>query len=117
MADIPNTRFINLADTPASISYGQNGETYAPLDAQSNATIIDVSAFRKINVCIGPTKATYFTVSIGKIGGRTFAQGFLQLMDNKIHTYDVIGPQMSLLLMGGPPNSTEKVSLWIYLSS
>ncbi len=116
MADIPNTRFINFVDTPASIKYSQGGEAQVPLDPQTGG-IIDVSGFRRISILIGSTKASSFEVFIGKISGTTLAQRNGQPIDHKIHTFEVVGPQIILWLMGGPTNSQEKVQLWVYLSS
>lgn len=116
MADIPNTRFFNFVDTPASIKYNQAGEAQVPLDPKTGG-IIDVSGFRRASILIGSTTASLFIVSIGKISGTSLAQGYGQPIDNKIHTFEVVGPQMNLLLKGVSPNLTEQVQLWVYLSS
>ena len=116
MADIPNTRFINFVDTPATIKYNQSGDARVNLDPQTGG-VIDLSGFRRANVLIGSTTASSFLVAIGKISGATLAQGNNEPIDSKVHTYDVVGPQLTLSLMGGPPNTREKVQLWVYLSS
>ena len=116
MADVPNTRMFNFVDTPANIHYSQFGEAQVPLDPQTGS-IIDISGFRRINIRIGSTKAKTFSVFIGKNSGATLSQDFNQPIDNQTHTFEVIGPQMNLFLKGGPPNSQEKVQLWVYLRS
>lgn len=116
MAETPNTRFINFVDTPASIKYSPSGEAQVPLDPQTLG-IIDVSGFRRASVLIGSTKASLSNVIMGKISGTTLSQFNSQPIDNKIHTFDVVAPEMSLWLTGGPPNSKEKVQLWVYLTS
>ena len=114
MADIPNTRFINFVDTPVIVSYTASGFGRVVLDPQTDG-VIDITGFRTISVLIGPTKATSFAVLIGKISGATLADSANQPVDQKIHTFNVTGPQMVLNLNGGPPNSHEKVQLWVYL--
>ncbi len=116
MADIPNTRMFNFVDTPAVIKYGPGGDGDVPLDPQVGS-VIDITGFRKINVRIGTTKAKSYTVFIGKISGATLSQELNQPIDNLTHTFEVTGPQLSLLLRGGPPNTHEKVQLWVYLRS
>ena len=116
MADIPNTRLFNFVDTPAIIHYNQGKEAQVPLDPQTGS-IIDISGFRRISVRIGSTKAKSFSVFIGKISGATLSQEFNQAVDDQIHTFEVVGPQMNLFLKGGKANSEEKVQLWVYLRS
>ena len=116
MADIPNTRLFNFVDTPANIHYSQVGEATVVLEPQTGG-IIDVSGYRRISIRIGSTKAKSFSVFIGKISGATLSQEFNQPVDHQIHTFEVVGPQMTLVLKGGTPNSDEKVKLWVYLRS
>src|SRR5215212_8178598 len=118
MAEIPNTRLINLVDQPATIKYSQFGEARAPLNTPTTGGILDVSQFRKVHICVGTTKATSFEVSMGKISNATQAERRLvvQPPNNKIHTLEVVGPELVLSFMGGPPNSQEQVRLWVYLS-
>lgn len=116
MADIPNTRFINFVDTPVTVAYTQAGSAHINLDSQV-AGVIDVTGFRTISIRIGTTKATSFDVIIGKVSGSTLAQAFSFPMDQKIHTVDVVGPQMTLWFKGGVANTQEKVQMWVYLRS
>ena len=116
MADIPNTRFINFVDSPAPIQYSQFGEARVPLDA-STGHIVDIHEFRQVSVRIGQTSAPSFEVFMGKISGATLSVRHTHLVDGTIHTFDVVGPQMTLYLKGGAPKSKEQVQLWVYLRS
>jgi hypothetical protein len=58
---------------------------------------------------------TYF---IGKISGQTLAEslGTFPLANSDIiHTFDVIGPEFSVVLTGGPANATVPIQGWVYL--
>ena len=115
-AQMASTRFINFVDTPATVTYNQYGEAVVRLDAQGGSSI-DVSGFRKLSVRIGSTRATSFRIAMGKISNTTLAYPFDLPRNQRINTFDVVGPEMSLWLRGGPPNTTETVQLWLYLSS
>ena len=112
--DIPNTKLYNFVDTPASLTYSQAGDAQVPLDANP---IVDVTGYRQVNVRIGQTKASSFSLFMGKIGGATLSVENSQPVDNAIHTFDVVGPEIALFLKGGRPKSHEKVELWVYLRS
>jgi hypothetical protein len=116
MAEIPNTRLINLVDQPATIRYSQFGQAQAPLTA---GNILDISQFRRVHICVGTTRATSIQLSMGKISNATQSETRLivQPPNSRIHTLEVVGPEMVLWFMGGPPNSQEQVPLWVYLSS
>ncbi|HKF42360.1 MAG TPA: hypothetical protein VKG01_04615 [Thermoanaerobaculia bacterium] len=116
MQDIPHTRFLNFVDSPAVIAYGPSGEAQVQLDPQTGS-IVDVTTYRTISVRTGPSSASTGELVIGKISGTTLAALSTWPLDKQIHTFDVVGPQMVLLLKGGPPNSSENVQLWVYLRS
>jgi hypothetical protein len=115
-AQLAATRFINLTDTPASVTFDASGIAQVRLDPQAGR-IISVAGYRKVSVMIGTTRATSFSVIMGKGNGASLAQAFTRSITQNIQTFDVVGPEMSLWLRGGPPNATEQVQLWIYLSS
>src|SRR5829696_3802300 len=115
MPDIPNTRFINFVHTPAAIQYNQFGGALVNLNPPTR--IIDIRQFRRASICIGSTSASSFWVSIGKISGPTLSMGHTRPVDGNIHTFEVVGPEMALWLLGGTPNSQEQVELWVYLRS
>jgi hypothetical protein len=58
------------------------------------------------------------TCSMGKISGSTLAQVVAQFplgTAGQIHTFDVIGPEFSVILTGGPPNTDVPIQAWIFL--
>jgi hypothetical protein len=120
-AEIPHTRLINFVDQPATIKYSQFGEAEVQLNAPTGGTggILDIRKFRKVHICVGSTKAASFQVFMGKISGPTLSEIRLvvQPPDHKVHTLEVVGPEMTLWFMGGTPNTQEQVQLWVYLSS
>jgi hypothetical protein len=38
-------------------------------------------------------------------------------VDQAIHTFEVVGPEIVLVLKGGQPKTKDKVELWVYLRS
>jgi len=115
MPDLPNTRFINLVDAPAPIEYSKFGECVVPLD--SGDGIIDVTPFRRATILIGSSTASSCVLAVGKIHGATLAMAYVFPLDNQAHTVEIIGPEMNLVLQGGPPLSKENVQVWVYLRS
>jgi hypothetical protein len=79
--------------------------------------IIDVTEFRRASVRVGSTSATSISVFIGKILGTTLAVEHTHPLDGKIHTHDIVGPELALWLKGGAPSSNEEVEVWVYLRS
>src|SRR5580692_8215717 len=84
--------------------------------------ILNVEAFGKVHVEIVqfPTAAVSMTVvcDMGKLSGTTLAQTIGQFplgTAGQIHTFDVIGPEFSLVLTGGPPNTDVPIQAWIFL--
>jgi len=116
MVDIPSTRFINLVDNPAAITYSQFGEAQVPLDPQTGG-VLHLEEFRQVSFRIGSTKASSFNMFMGKISGPTLSTRYIGPIDDVIHTFEVVGPEMTLFLMGGAPRSKEQVQLWVYLRS
>jgi hypothetical protein len=112
--DVPNAKLYNFVDRAAAIVYSQSGEAQVPLDANP---IVDVTGYRQVNVRIGQTKATSWSLTMGKISGSTLAVENVRAPDGAIHTFDVVGPEVALFLKGGTPRSREKVQLWVYLRS
>jgi hypothetical protein len=84
--------------------------------------ILNVEAFNKIHLEIiqWPHAPVNMTVSCdtGKISGQTLAQTvgqFLLGTAGQIHTFDVIGPEFSVVLTGGPPNTDVPIQGWVFL--
>jgi hypothetical protein len=114
--DIPNTRLINFVDTPAGLTYSQFGDAQVVLDPNTGG-ILDVDAFRRVSLLIGSTQAPSFSLFIGKLAGATLGFEHNRPVDQRIHTFQIVGPEIALVLRGGAPNSSEQVQLWVYLSS
>jgi hypothetical protein len=107
-----STKFYNLVDTPAKIEYSQNGEGRVTLDPNAGI-ILGVSRYCEMSVMIGQTGAKSAVMFMGKLNGTTQCQSF-SITLGTINTFKVVGPEMSIILMGGKPNSTEKVPLGFY---
>jgi len=118
-AEIPHTRLINFVDRPTKIKYGQFGQAQVQLADPPTPEILNISEFRKASICVGSTSATSFQVYMGKISNTILSELRLtvQQPDHNIHTLEVVGPEMTLWLIGGAPNSQEQVQLWVYLTS
>lgn len=115
MIDIPNVLFLNFVDTPATVNYSQHCEASIPLNQANDP--VDLKVFRKVSIMIGTTNANSCSMYMGKISGATLANSFDIPLNQKIHTFDVVGPQMKLWLKGATPLTSENVKLWIYLTS
>lgn len=84
--------------------------------------ILDVADYSKVNVEIiqWPHAAVSMTVScqMGKISGTTLSDVVGQFplgTAGVIHSFDVIGPEFSLVLVGGPPNTDVPIQAWVFL--
>ena len=84
--------------------------------------ILDVQAFNQVNLEIiqWPHVAVTMTVScdMGKITGQTLAQVVGQFplgTAGQIHTFGVIGPEFSVVLTGGPPDTDIPIQAWVFL--
>ena len=115
-AQLATTKLYNHVDTPITVTYSASGEAQVVLDA-GNA-IIQAAGYHKISVRVGATHATSFMINMGKISNATLSQMFSRpTVPGRIYTFDVIGPEFVLWLRGGPPNTTEQVQLWVFLST
>lgn len=115
--EIPNGRLIDFADSPAVLRYDPSGAAPLRLDLESGSELLDITAFRRVSILVGETKASSCELHMGKIGGATLAQRYTVPLDSHIHTFDVVGPEIRILFKGGAANSTENVPLWLYLTS
>ena len=84
--------------------------------------ILDVQPYSKINLEIiqWPHAPVTMTVlcNIGKISGATLAQTVGQFplgTSGIIHTFEVVGPEFSVILTGGPPNTDVPIQAWVFL--
>ena len=83
--------------------------------------ILDVQPYNKINVEIiqWPQAPVSMTVkcNMGKISGSTLAQtvGTFPLgTSGIIHTFEVVGPEFSMVLTGGPANTDVPIQAWVF---
>jgi hypothetical protein len=86
--------------------------------------ILNVETYSKVNLDIiqWPHVAVSMTVScdMGKLSGATLAQTVGQFAlgtATQIHTFDVVGPEFSVILTGGPPNTDVPIQAWVFLST
>jgi hypothetical protein len=120
--EVPQSFFIDhvgprLVVDWAKICGQYSGGVYeVPLDPVTKASFLDVTQFRRISVYVSDTKAKV-GLCIGKWSGSTAAERFEVPADGKIHSFEVIGPQMHLELDGGATYGVENVALWVYLRS
>jgi hypothetical protein len=107
-------KLIQFVDTPYSVTYSGSGEAYVSWPGGSNALSAD--GYSRVSVEVrGTAKTSSFDLIMGKISGSTLADRVASpAADGKIHTYEVIGPEIALLLKG-TPNATDRVQLWVYL--
>jgi hypothetical protein len=115
-AQLATTKLYNHVDTPASITYNASGQAQVVLDP-AIGSIISVAGYHRVSIRIGTTKATSFMLNMGKISNTTLSRIITRSINQQIHTFDVVGPEMVLVLVGGPPNTTESVRLWVFLST
>jgi hypothetical protein len=84
--------------------------------------ILDVRHYNKVSVEIiqWPHTAVQMNVlcDMGKISGSTLAQTVAQFplgTTAQIHAFDVIGPDFSVVLTGGPANTDVPIQAWVFL--
>lgn len=118
MPDVPNTFLIQFVDSPQTVFYNQDGEGFLRLTPEpSGTTAFDLTGFRKFSVMVGAASAKSMLVYQGKISGTTLSFDTEVSLDEEIHTFDVVGPEGTIVLIGGPPGTSESVQFWIYLRS
>jgi len=84
--------------------------------------ILDVQPYNKVNVEIiqWPHAPVSMTVSctMGKLSGATLGQVVSQFplgTAGIIHALEVIGPEFSVILTGGTPNTDVPIQAWVFL--
>jgi hypothetical protein len=84
--------------------------------------ILDVKPYSKVNIEIiqWPHAPVTMTVGcmMGKISGSTLAQTVGQFplgTAGIIHTFEVVGPEFSVVLTGGTPNTDVPIQAWVFL--
>jgi hypothetical protein len=83
---------------------------------------LNVEAYSKISIEIiqWPHVAVSMNVlcDMGKITGPTLAQTVAQFAlgtAGLIHSFDVIGPEFSVVLTGGPANTDVPIQAWVFM--
>lgn len=85
--------------------------------------ILNVKAYDKVSLEIVPgpgAPALSMTVqtTMGKLSGTTLGHtvdSFPLSPKTAIHAYDVIGPEFSVVLTGGPANTNVPIQAWVFL--
>jgi hypothetical protein len=86
--------------------------------------ILDISSYRTVNMEIiagtrhEATRGLRVQVYMGKINGTTLSEvidAFTIDMRVRIHSYDVIGPDLLVWLQGAPANTKVDVQAWVFL--
>jgi hypothetical protein len=84
--------------------------------------VLDVKNFNKVSVEIiqWPHTNVQMTVlcNMGKIAGTTLAQTLEQFplgTTARIHAFDIVGPDFSIVLTGAPPNTEVPIQAWVFL--
>ncbi len=121
VVEYPHTLFIDHASIPITFDWpsfkpATGAFIDIPLDG-AGAKILDVRNYRKVSVLIGPTKAAKGIITIGKISGSTLSVQYDIPIDGKVHSFDVVGPEINLGLTGSTSSPKESVQAWIYFTS
>ena len=84
--------------------------------------ILNIKPFHKVNLEIinfpNPIQNLTVAVHMGKISGQTLSQEIEHFALGGpvlIHTYDVIGPELAVWVMGAPPNTNVDIQAWVFL--
>ena len=107
------TAFTSFFQTDTTDGLGQIFLT-GPMDARGYSKV-------SIEIVQFPTTVSGLSVNVaeGKISGATLAQVidvFPLSSSAKIHSYEVMGPEFSLVLTGGPANAQVALQAWVYFS-
>lgn len=108
-----NSKLIQFVDTPLAVHYNQYGQFRATLNGGDG--ILAVGNCRHLYFELGSSKATGYTLYMGKISGSTLSQGFPGSQTGKIQSTEIMGPEIVLGLQG-PANTSDSVQLWVYLT-
>jgi hypothetical protein len=111
--------------TPELKTYSQSFDT-GPLGQIFLTGILNVEAFSKVNLQViqspkyFPTNMTA-VCEMGKFTGEPFSgeplvQAWKFPLDTQILTFEVIGPEFSVKLTGGPPFTSVSIRAWVFLN-
>ncbi|HLY88791.1 MAG TPA: hypothetical protein VKQ27_07380 [Acetobacteraceae bacterium] len=115
--DVPRTTFIDHVSPALPVDWAAGVGTFDVPLAANGATVLNVTSYRQISLLVGTTKATRAALFMGKISGSTLSSRIEFNLDGTIHTFPVVGPEISLELYANRSDPIEKVQLWLYLTS
>jgi hypothetical protein len=109
-----NATLYDFVTTPEPVVYGAGGTFMVNF---GNTNIVDVGNCRHLYFEIGPSKATGYSVIMGKIAGAVLADQVLSGTSfGHIQSQEIKGPQFDLVLQG-PANTKDSVQIWVYLTN
>jgi hypothetical protein len=84
--------------------------------------ILNIKSFAKVNLEIinfpNPLPNLTVAVHMGKISGSTLSQEidhFALSGPTLIHTYEVVGPDLAVWVLGAPPSTDVEIQAWVFL--
>jgi hypothetical protein len=84
--------------------------------------VVNVQAYSEVSLEIiqFPHAAVSMSVvcTMGKISGTTLAEDIAQFplgTAGQIHSFDVVGPEFSVVLTGGPASTSVPIQAWLFL--
>lgn len=108
-------KLIQFVDTPLAVTYSASGEAYVQWPGGGN--VLSLNGYTLVSMeVLGSAHTKTYDVIIGKISGSTLSSVVAAgvAAGTKIHSYQVIGPELGIVLHGAP-NTTEHIQLWVYL--
>ena len=120
LAEVGDREVLTMA-TPELKTYFQTFQT-DQLGQIFLTGILNVQSYSKVNLEIiqWPHAAVNMTVlcDMGKLSGETLGQTVGQFAlgtAGQIHTFEVVGPEFSVILTGGPPSTQVPIEAWVFL--
>jgi len=115
------TRLIQFVDTPYVVDFGRGVHIATLVSPKESA--IPIAGFRQVCMMVSPqdvstsTAGTY-DVLMGKLKGTESLAEFVGegLQLGEINCFAVLGPEMEVRL-SGQGGTTDKLLIWVYLSS
>jgi hypothetical protein len=115
--EVAKTLFIDHVSPALPVDWAPGVGTFdVPLDT-NGATILGVAGYGQVSILVGTTKATKAALYMGKLSGSTLSTRTEFNLDGAIHTFPVLGPEISLELYANRTDPAEKVQLWLYLTA
>lgn len=118
--EVPKSLFIDHTSPALAVNWPALYPTgfQVPLGA-GGAASLNVSQYRRVNILMAATKAHSAILYMGKWQPNTLVTSFQWTPDAGVHSFDVIGPEISLLLTSPFDKATpaEMLQLWLYLSA